>query len=1383
MKRWIPLLILSFLLTLALLGTRVTTAHAQSCTTEIEPNNDPATAGPLNVCAAGHLTENDQDLFRLTVTADQAARSYTLVLDGVPNALTKVDLLRVLGAERPRLLYTLSSPHGGEVRSDSLILSAGDYLLGVYGFGVGDYQVKLEPGAALPASSGGKANHRQEQATKVSGAFDLSGTLAGDADWYAWTVSTADAGQVWNLTAQAALDRNVTLSLNDAAGSYIVRRTRDAAGRAALAGLRLAAGAYLVRLEGDGNPGDAYRFSAVAAGPPAPGAEAEPNDRAEQANVWNMDESVAGQLNGTDDSDSYRFTIAADATARFDLRLRSDSRAQRRVCLRLPDGTDLQCRAGLGEVVLADLSPAPGDYVVSVLGDADPTEHYLLTRVITGARTPGREDEPNDAYQIASSLDAQNRSQGRFTGDDKDVYRLVVAGKPQYWRIQVTGDGIRSVDVLDAVGDSEHSVGSVTPRRVRLTDMVLLPGVHYIAVSGGSAGEYRVVAIPLGPPPEGVEQEPNDDPDQANPLRFGAPRTGLLNEPGDVDSYRFTLATREHIRLTVTPPDDGRLQARVWWGDGFEIAGHDDAVNGGSTWVLDTFLQPGDYVVKLNSIEPSDSPYLVTLERGDPFAALGDLEPNDSLEWASPLPATLAVTGSIGAGDNYDWYRLPALPADTGVKITAPPAIMVNVYNAKGEPLDDLFQRDGDSGVYTGSLQASGAQPYAVRVGGDGAYELKLAFDKGPAPAPAPAAPPLKLAFRLTDGRVAAFWPVGQAISGTLSLENTGAQPLTVSFDFHSSSDKITADLTSASPPSLVGKEAGGIGAALTIPVGGRQDVPVTLSIAADLPADRFPFTWRGRAANGDQVTAAAELVADADAPPQSPRRVWPLPDSMLGGRNVALLSLGAQIVTPDADLAQRQQVLHDGYTTLGEVFQVSADQLPISLTVKLAGDAAAPVTGILLNPQSPWPVHEKLQDFELWLSQDGRTFTRALAGALSSNLVEQAFPLPQPTPARYAQLRLLSNHVGNHGNVALGEWKVIAAPGTAIGGPVNLADPANGGEIVTFRPQQPLPDYAASLLQQDKRATRVDLMAGVPAEWVVGFQHGRAAQIAALQWGDAPDVTPAERFTDVDLSASMDSPAGPWTPVGHWKLNPGQSNLTLPAPIWARYLRITSAVPAKNVQLALPDVLRVFERPIGPDYRSAIGEWGHYSREAVYEWLHPPAPVVTTAAAVANDSLEKAQLVAMDSLVQGTVQIGERMAWYRVDVPADQNAIVLRLTGEPTINARAVFQDAAGKPLPVTSEPVSPAEQVITATVAGGSTAYFRIEEPPRSVIFAWDQSGSLGAYQHTIYSALMTYIAGVTPGREAVNLLPFGGKLLLKTWGEDPTVLQAGVNQLRPQ
>ena len=237
---------------------------------------------------------------------------------------------------------------------------------------------------------------------------------------------------------------------------------------------------------------------------------------------------------------------------------------------------------------------------------------------------------------------------------------------------------------------------------------------------------------------------------------------------------------------------------------------------------------------------------------------------------------------------------------------------------------------------------------------------------------------PLELTFSLMDAAVAAFWPVGQAVSGTLTLSNRGSQPLTLMLDAHTSHYKIAARADQTQ---------------VTVPAGGRADVPVTLTIADDLADGDYPVTWRARATDGGQVTASATLTADPNAAPQAPRRVWPAPDALLGGFNVASLALGAQITTPDADLAQRQQVLHDGYTALQDVFRTEAARLPVTLTVKLAGDAAVPVAGILLNPQSDGPAFEKLKDFELWLSADGQQFTKALAGSLSTRAHRAGLP------------------------------------------------------------------------------------------------------------------------------------------------------------------------------------------------------------------------------------------------------------------------------------------------------------------------------------------------------------------------------------------------------
>ena len=79
---------------------------------------------------------------------------------------------------------------------------------------------------------------------------------------------------------------------------------------------------------------------------------------------------------------------------------------------------------------------------------------------------------------------------------------------------------------------------------------------------------------------------------------------------------------------------------------------------------------------------------------------------------------------------------------------------------------------------------------------------------------------------------------------------------------------------------------------------------------------------------------------------------------------------------------------------------------------------------------------------------------------------------------------------------------------------------------------------------------------------------------------------------------------------------------------------------------------------------------------------------------------------------------------------------------------------------------------------VEPGGTYYLKIEEPPRNVVFLWDTSASVGAYLPVIYNSLMAYMEDVVPGRDAANLIPFGGNILLRDWYGEPYILQTVLN-----
>src|SRR5690606_21072873 len=66
-------------------------------------------------------------------------------------------------------------------------------------------------------------------------------------------------------------------------------------------------------------------------------------------------------------------------------------------------------------------------------------------------------------------------------------------------RVQVVGSGVSELAVVDAArGVDARARGE---GRLRLDDLALLPGTHYLRVSG-DAGEYALRAISLGPVPD-----------------------------------------------------------------------------------------------------------------------------------------------------------------------------------------------------------------------------------------------------------------------------------------------------------------------------------------------------------------------------------------------------------------------------------------------------------------------------------------------------------------------------------------------------------------------------------------------------------------------------------------------------------------------------------------------------------------------------------------------------------------------------------------------------------------------------------------------------------------------------------------------------------------
>ncbi len=72
----------------------------------------------------------------------------------------------------------------------------------------------------------------------------------------------------------------------------------------------------------------------------------------------------------------------------------------------------------------------------------------------------------------------------------------------------------------------------------------------------------------------------------------------------------------------------------------------------------------------------------------------------------------------------------------------------------------------------------------------------------------------------------------------------------------------------------------------------------------------------------------------------------------------------------------------------------------------------------------------------------------------------------------------------------------------------------------------------------------------------------------------------------------------------------------------------------------------------------------------------------------------------------------------------------------------------------------------------------WLKVGQPPRSVVFTWDTSGSTAAMRPVMRQALMRYVEDVKPDIDEAHMLPFGGGFLSRQWLDQPYMLQTALN-----
>jgi hypothetical protein len=1011
------------------------------------------------------------------------------------------------------------------------------------------------------------------------------------------------------------------------------------------------------------------------------------------------------------------------------------------------------------------------------------------------------EVEPNDRKSEASPMGTARLARGWSERNTYDYFQFEVDGEPRQWLIEVRGASISRAEYSD-LGGSRHRLGRIRGQDDVLgaANLVLQPGTHWLYVYGRDTGEYTIRLAEVGRAGEGDDREPNGNARNAAVMRVGESVSGLFYPDDDRDYYRFSLFAKATVRIRLESPVDikprvelsnsngGHQLQIVRWAAREEGGGFEDTRS----------LLPGDYVIALGAPKSSSRlPYSLAIEAVEPGELVTDLEPNDDIESSRSLPRDGVVQGTLAGTD--DFYSLPYLGVDSTLTIAGPvvgPEVGAEVGTEVGterrespgaavtEPVAPVRETPRDIRIYaqpgdkkfvraaknpaTGLLEVdlpAGSNPHLQLIGSK-PYRLELSFDPPLVAREDAELPPIDVKLSAANRRFAAFVDRFQETRLQVAVANRGDRPVEMDLE-------LTSDHFAWRPTLRTTK--------LALEPGEVQAVEGILEVAPDVWSTQpvrlaLQATVSGTTVAGDSLLVFAECGAIAVAP--SAKSL--LPPALEGGLNVAAQGLGGRLLSEDKRAHARVAGANNGFTYIDEGPGFPLEKGVGDLTVALAGGESVPVVGVLLNPMSTRSTARWLRDFELHLSEDGETFSRALSGTLDRSPREQGFALASPIPARFARLHVLSTYGEGESWGTLGEFKVVAEPGWDLTGGegFDLASPELGGHVVRTSWRAHFYNHVKAILtnEEEGRSARVD--PDNPTEWVIGFHHNRSALIDALEWIDQKEGR-SQSFDRVQVAVSTDGPLGPWQPVGTWDLSDDATSARiweLEQSVWARFVRFSNFDADKVGNWALPETLRVRERPSGPDYRSILTEWGEYSREAFYE-----TTMERTASAPAadddNDSRESADRLHLDRPLAGVVTLGDDEDWYRIDLPADANTLDLEISGDPRLKAVVELADETGSALDWDQETVLAGSAQMSALLGGGRTVFVRVSEPPRSIAFAWDNSGSMGSYLNTIYPAMARFVGEVKPGLEFAKLHPFGGTLFRDDWSDDPTALRYAV------
>ena len=323
----------------------------------------------------------------------------------------------------------------------------------------------------------------------------------------------------------------------------------------------------------------------------------------------------------------------------------------------------------------------PGSYYLRLTTNTAFTEDASVTYTLI----PPDANERNNTWKTATTLNEGVSMAYTLPADnDNDYFKFTATEPNQTVEVTFTNpvSGIQyylysgadyeaegdSAGALTSSGNSAMGSGTRTYRY-----MLSEPGDYYLrlytntAFDTGATVTYRLL--------DPDENERNNTWKTATALTEGVAMTYTLPATNDNDYFKFTVAEpNQTVEFTFYNPVSG-IRYYLYSGADYEaegdgagalISSSGTGMSSGSRVMRYMLEEPGNYYLRLSTNTVFDTGATVTYELIAPDAH----ENNGYWNWATELPAQQAVSFTLPAGNDYDWFAIDDVSVGDKVQVT-----------------------------------------------------------------------------------------------------------------------------------------------------------------------------------------------------------------------------------------------------------------------------------------------------------------------------------------------------------------------------------------------------------------------------------------------------------------------------------------------------------------------------------------------------------------------------------------------------------------------------------------------------------------------------------------------------------------------------------------